>query len=153
MKLKFLLLILSLFFATSVLADHHAKTSTSSEVEAITTAYDLYVKHFIESDYEGIASVMQLPLVQKADKTLIAVTKEEVIDLYRALKANIRPDYKYSTVDKIKVSKVIESIYSIDAYVTRYSDKDEVISKGQAVYFLNNDEGVWKIFYMQFFIK
>ena len=115
--------------------------------------YDLYVKHFIESDYEGIASVMQLPLVQKADKTLIAVTKEEVIDLYRDLKANIRPDYKYSTVDKIKVSKVIESIYSIDAYVTRYSDKDEVISKGQAVYFLNNDEGVWKIFYMQFFIK
>ena len=153
MKLKSLLLILSLFFSTSVLADHHAKTSTSSEVEAITTVYDLYVKHFIESDYEGIASVMQLPLVQKADKTLIAVTKEEVIDLYRDLKANIRPDYKYSTVDKIKVSKVIESIYSIDAYVTRYSDKDEVISKGQAVYFLNNDEGVWKIFYMQFFIK
>ena len=153
MKLKSLLLILSLFFSTSVLADHHAKTSRSSEVEAITTAYDLYVKHFIESDYEGIASVMQLPLVQKADKTLIAVTKEEVIDLYRALKANIRPDYKYSTVDKIKVSKVIESIYSIDAYVTRYSDKDEVISNGQAVYFLNNDEGEWKIFYMQFFIK
>ena len=153
MKLKSLLLILSLSFSSSVLAGHHEKTSTTNDVEAITTAYDLYVKYFIESDYEGIASVMQLPLVQKADKTLIAVTKEEVIDLYKALKANIHPDYKYSTVDKIKVSKVIESIYSIDAYVTRYSDKDEVISKGQAVYFLNNDEGVWKIFYMQFFIK
>ena len=122
-------------------------------MEVLVCAAELTNMNFIESDYEGIASVMQLPLVQKADKTLVAVTKEEVIDLYRALKANIRPDYKYSTVDKIKVSKVIESIYSIDAYVTRYSDKDEVISKGQAVYFLNNDEGVWKIFYMQFFIN
>ena len=105
MKLKSLLLILSLPFSTSVFAGLHERTSTANEVEAITTAYDLYVKHFIESDYEGIASVMQLPLIQKADKTLIAVTREEVI------------------------------------------------SKGQAVYFLNNGKGVWKIFYMQFFIK
>ena len=64
MKLKFLLLILSLFFSTSVLADHHAKTSTSSEVEAITTAYDLYVKHFIESDYEGIFVPTKLRMLE-----------------------------------------------------------------------------------------
>ena len=105
----------------------------------------------IANDFEGIADVMQVPLVQKSEVALIANTRDDVIALYKDMKANIQEGYKYSTVDSLEISRVIDSIYSVEAFITRYNEQDEVVGRAQAIYFLNNHEGPWKMFYMQFF--
>ena len=95
---------------------------------------------------------MQVPLVQKSDSALVAETKDEVIAMYKDMKSNIQGGYKYSTVDSLDIARVIDSIYSVEAFITRYNEQDEVIGRAQAIYFLNNDEGPWRFFYMQFFM-
>ena len=136
---------------SSSYAGHHDEKPIDPNIEQIQSAYDLYIEHFIANDFEGIADVMQVPLVQKSEVALIANTRDEVIALYKDMKANIQEGYKYSTVDSLEISRVIDSIYSVEAFVTRYNEQDKVVGRAQAIYFLNNHEGPWKMFYMQFF--
>ena len=136
---------------SSLYAGHHDEKPIDPNIEQIQSAYDLYIEHFIANDFEGIADVMQVPLVQKSEVALIANTRDEVIALYKDMKANIQEGYKYSMVDSLEISRVIDSIYSVEAFITRYNEQDEVVGRAQAIYFLNNHEGPWKMFYMQFF--
>ena len=152
MKLQALLLVTLAFFSSAAFAGHHESKPVDPNIKQIKAAYDLYIELFIASDYEGIADVMQVPLVQKSDSALVADTKDEVIAMYKDMKSIIQGGYKYSTVDSLDIARVIDSIYSVEAFITRYNEQDEVIGRAQAIYFLNNDEGPWRFFYMQFFM-
>ena len=157
MKFKLLITVLlaafsSAAFFSTAFAGHHESKPIDPNIKQIKAAYDLYIEHFIASDYEGIADVMQVPLVQKSDSALVADTKDEVIAMYKDMKSNIQGGYKYSTVDSLDIARVIDSIYSVEAFITRYDEQDDVIGRAQAIYFLNNDEGPWRFFYMQFFM-
>ena len=152
MKFKLLITVLLAAFSSAAFAGHRESKPVDPNIKQIKAAYDLYIEHFIASDYEGIADVMQVPLVQKSDSALVAETKDEVIAMYKDMKSNIQGGYKYSTVDSLDIARVIDSIYSVEAFITRYNEQDEVIGRTQAIYFLNNDEGPWRFFYMQFFM-
>ena len=99
---------------------------------SIEESYMGYIEQFIADDFEAIASYFSPPVSFNGN---IAETKEDVINHYKNMKANIQDGYAYSVVDKIKVySPKGDDSYLLCSEFTRYNSNDEIIFEGAANY-------------------
>jgi len=117
-------------------------------IEQIKGVFAAYNQDFIDNDFEGIASHFQTPVRIAQANALIAMTPDELMDIYRDIKTNIQEGYKYSTIDRLDVHRLASTVYYADADYTRYNDQDEIIFEGRGLYYFGNETGSWKMFAM-----
>ena len=138
--------LLSLLFTSSVFAGHHEDPN----VAEIKATYQAYVDDFIKRDFEAIANHFQAPMAQKsAEGMIVSDTSEDIVQRYKQYMENIQDGYKYTSIDRLDVTKMTSSLYFADVDFTRFNSKDEVIYQGRSVYFFNNKGGAWKMFFME----
>ena len=138
--------LLSLLITPFALACHHEDPN----VEEIKATYQAYVDDFIKRDFNAIATHFQAPMMQRsAEGMIVSDTTEDIAQRYKQYMDNIQDGYKYSTIDRLDVTKVADSLYYADADFTRFNSKDEVIYQGRSIYFFNNSDGAWKMFSME----
>ena len=138
--MKKLIMICCIFFAVSC--------SVNSEDDLnrfeIQKLYRLYVDDFIANDFESIASYFDTPVDSKSFN-VIAETDEDVIRLFKDIKANIQEGYAYSVIDNISVTNVKDDTYLLCADYSRYDNNDKLLFEGRTHYvYINTSEG-WKI--------
>ena len=143
MKLKSLLLTLSLFFSISVLAGHHEDPSAESVEKELRE----YVKDFMAKDYLAIASHFRAPMMYVGfGGTFTFSTEKEIVSMYKNMMSNIQEGYAYSTTDRIDVTRMSSTTYAADMYFTRYNAADGKIFEGRSIYMFGNQKGAWKMF-------
>ena len=138
--MKKLIMICCIFFAVSC--------SVNSEDDLnrfeIQKLYRLYVDDFIANDFESIASYFDTPVDSKSFN-VIAETDEDIIRLFKDIKANIQEGYAYSVIDNISVTNVEDDTYLLCADYSRYNNNDKLLFEGRTHYvYINTSEG-WKI--------
>ena len=138
--MKKLIMICCIFFAVSC--------SVNSEDDLnrfeIQKLYQLYVDDFIASDFESIASYFDTPVDSKSFN-VIAETDEDVIRLFKDIKANIQEGYAYSVIDNISVTNVKDDTYLLCADYSRYNNNDKLLFEGRTHYVYINTSDGWKI--------
>ena len=138
--MKKLIMICCIFFAVSC--------SVNSEDDLnrfeIQKLYRLYVDDFIASDFESIASYFDTPVDSKSFN-VIAETDEDVIRLFKDIKANIQEGYAYSLIDNISVTNVEDDSYLLCADYSRYNKNDKLLFEGRTHYVYINTSDGWKI--------
>ena len=138
--MKKLIMICCIFFAVSC--------SVNSEDDLnrfeIQKLYRLYVDDFIANDFESIATYFDTPVDSKSFN-VIAETDEDIIRLFKDIKANIQEGYAYSVIDNISVTNVEDDTYLLCADYSRYDNNDKLLFEGRTHYvYINTSEG-WKI--------
>ena len=138
--MKKLIMICCIFFAVSC--------SVNSEDDLnrfeIQKLYRLYVDDFIASDFESIASYFDTPVDSKSFN-VIAETDEDIIRLFKDIKANIQEGYAYSVIDNISVTNVEDNTYLLCADYSRYNNNDKLLFEGRTHYVYINTSDGWKI--------
>ena len=138
--MKKLIMICCIFFAVSC--------SVNSEDDLnrfeIQKLYRLYVDDFIASDFESIASYFDTPVDSKSFN-IIAETDEDIISLFKDIKANIQEGYAYSVIDNISVTNVEDDTYLLCADYSRYNNNDKLLFEGRTHYVYINTSDGWKI--------
>ena len=138
--MKKLIMICCIFFAVSC--------SVNSEDDLnrfeIQKLYRLYVDDFIASDFESIASYFDTPVDSKSFN-IIAETDEDIISLFKDIKANIQEGYAYSLIDNISVTNVEDDSYLLCADYSRYNKNDKLLFEGRTHYVYINTSDGWKI--------
>ena len=138
--MKKLIMICCIFFAVSC--------SVNSEDDLnkfeIQKLYRLYVDDFIDDDFESIASYFDTPVESKSFN-VIAETDEDVIRLFKDIKANIQEGYAYSVIDNISVTNVEDDTYLLCADYSRYNNNDKLLFEGRTHYVYINTSDGWKI--------
>ena len=138
--MKKLIIICCIFFAVSC--------SVNSEDDLnrfeIQKLYRLYVDDFIASDFESIASYFDTPVDSKSFN-VIAETDEDIIRLFKDIKANIQEGYAYSVIDNISVTNVEDDTYLLCADYSRYNNNDKLLFEGRTHYVYINTSDGWKI--------
>ena len=138
--MKKLIMICCIFFAVSC--------SVNSEDDLnrfeIQKLYRLYVDDFIDDDFESIASYFDTPVESKSFN-VIAETDEDVIRLFKDIKANIQEGYAYSLIDNISVTNVEDDTYLLCADYSRYNNNDKLLFEGRTHYVYINTSDGWKI--------
>ena len=138
--MKKLIMICCIFFAVSC--------SVNSEDDLnrfeIQKLYRLYVDDFIDDDFESIASYFDTPVESKSFN-VIAETDEDVIRLFKDIKANIQEGYAYSVIDNISVTNVEDDTYLLCADYSRYDNNDKLLFEGRTHYVYINTSDGWKI--------
>ena len=110
----------------------------------IQKLYRLYVDDFIASDFESIASYFDTPVDSKSFN-VIAETDEDIIRLFKDIKANIQEGYAYSVIDNISVTNVEDDTYLLCADYSRYNNNDKLLFEGRTHYVYINTSDGWKI--------
>ena len=110
----------------------------------IQKLYRLYVDDFIASDFESIASYFDTPVDSKSFN-VIAETDEDIIRLFKDIKANIQEGYAYSVIDNISVTNVEDDTYLLCADYSRYDNNDKLLFEGRTHYVYINTSDGWKI--------
>ena len=138
--MKKLIMICCIFFAVSC--------SVNSEDDLnrfeIQKLYRLYVDDFIDDDFESIASYFDTPVESKSFN-VIAETDEDIIRLFKDIKANIQEGYAYSVIDNISVTNVEDDTYLLCADYSRYNNNDKLLFEGRTHYVYINTSDGWKI--------
>ena len=138
--MKKLIMICCIFFAVSC--------SVNSEDDLnrfeIQKLYRLYVDDFIANDFESIASYFDTPVDSKSFN-VIAETDEDIIRLFKDIKANIQEGYAYSVIDNISVTNVEDDTYLLCADYSRYNKNDKLLFEGRTHYVYINTSDGWKI--------
>ena len=138
--MKKLIMICCIFFAVSC--------SVNSEDDLnrfeIQKLYRLYVDDFIANDFESIATYFDTPVDSKSFN-VIAETDEDIIRLFKDIKANIQEGYAYSVIDNISVTNVEDDIYLLCADYSRYNNNDKLLFEGRTHYVYINTSDGWKI--------
>ena len=138
--MKKLIKIFCFFFAVSC--------SVNSEDDLnrfeIQKLYRLYVDDFIANDFESIASYFDTPVDSKSFN-VIAETDEDIIRLFKDIKANIQEGYAYSVIDNISVTNVEDDTYLLCADYSRYNNNDKLLFEGRTHYVYINTSDGWKI--------
>ena len=138
--MKKLIMICCIFFAVSC--------SVNSEDDLnrfeIQKLYRLYVDDFIANDFESIASYFDTPVDSKSFN-VIAETDEDIIRLFKDIKANIQEGYAYSVIDNISVTNVEDDTYLLCADYSRYNNNDKLLFEGRTHYVYINTSDGWKI--------
>ena len=141
------ILLVALALISSGCSEQIPVNQDDPNIEQIKAVYMAYVQDFIESDFEGIASHFQTPVMQRGP-TRISMTPDDLMGSYRYDKTNIQEGYKYSTIDRLDVHRLASTVYYADADYTRYNDQDEIIFEGRSLYYFSNESGSWKMFAM-----
>ena len=138
--MKKLIMICCIFFAVSC--------SVNSEDDLnrfeIQKLYRLYVDDFIANDFESIATYFDTPVDSKSFN-VIAETDEDIIRLFKDIKANIQEGYAYSVIDNISVTNVEDDTYLLCADYSRYNNNDKLLFEGRTHYVYINTSDGWKI--------
>ena len=138
--MKKLIMICCIFFAVSC--------SVNSEDDLnrfeIQKLYRLYVDDFIANDFESIATYFDTPVDSKSFN-VIAETDEDIIRLFKDIKANIQEGYAYSVIDNISVTNVKDDTYLLCADYSRYDKNDKLLFEGRTHYVYINTSDGWKI--------
>ena len=138
--MKKLIMICCIFFAASC--------SVNSEDDLnrfeIQKLYRLYVDDFIANDFESIATYFDTPVDSKSFN-VIAETDEDIIRLFKDIKANIQEGYAYSVIDNISVTNVEDDTYLLCADYSRYNNNDKLLFEGRTHYVYINTSDGWKI--------
>ena len=138
--MKKLIMICCIFFAVSC--------SVNSEDDLnrfeIQKLYRLYVDDFIANDFESIASYFDTPVDSKSFN-VVAETDEDIIRLFKDIKANIQEGYAYSVIDNISVTNVEDDTYLLCADYSRYNNNDKLLFEGRTHYVYINTSDGWKI--------
>lgn len=137
---------LSLLISSSVFSGHHEDLN----IKEIKTTYQAYVDDFINKDFEAIANHFQAPMMQRTEEGMIVSdTPADISQRYRNYMENIQDGYKYSTVNRLDVTRLSSSLYYADADYSRFNSKNELLHHGRSIYFFSNADGGWKIFSME----
>ena len=129
---------LSLLIASSVFAGHHEDLN----IKEIKTNHQAYVDDFINKDFKAIARHFQAPMMQRTEEGIIVSdTPSDISQLYRNHMENIQDEYKYSTVNRLDVTRLSSSLYYADADYSRFNPKNEVLHHGRSIYFFSNANG------------
>ena len=138
--MKKLIMICCVFFAVSC--------SVNSEDDLnrfeIQKLYRLYVDDFIANDFESIASYFDTPVDSKSFN-VVAETDEDIIRLFKDIKANIQEGYAYSVIDNISVTNVKDDTYLLCVDYSRYNKNDKLLFEGRTHYVYINTSDGWKI--------
>ena len=110
----------------------------------IQKLYRLYVDDFIANDFESIATYFDTPVDSKSFN-VIAETDEDIIRLFKDIKANIQEGYAYSVIDNISVTNVEDDTYLLCADYSRYNNNDKLLFEGRTHYVYINTSDGWKI--------
>ena len=138
--MKKLIMICCVFFAVSCSVNNEDDLNRFE----IQKLYRLYVDDFIANDFESIASYFDTPVDSKSFN-VIAETDEDIIRLFKDIKANIQEGYAYSVIDNISVTNVEDDTYLLCADYSRYNNNDKLLFEGRTHYvYINTSEG-WKI--------
>ena len=138
--MKKLIKIFCFFFAVSCSVNNEDDLNRFE----IQKLYRLYVDDFIANDFESIATYFDTPVDSKSFN-VIAETDEDIIRLFKDIKANIQEGYAYSVIDNISVTNVEDDTYLLCADYSRYNNNDKLLFEGRTHYvYINTSEG-WKI--------
>ena len=138
--MKKLIMICCIFFAVSCSVNNEDDLNRFE----IQKLYRLYVDDFIANDFESIATYFDTPVDSKSFN-VIAETDEDIIRLFKDIKANIQEGYAYSVIDNISVTNVKDDTYLLCADYSRYNNNDKLLFEGRTHYvYINTSEG-WKI--------
>ena len=138
--MKKLIMICCIFFAVSCSVNNEDDLNRFE----IQKLYRLYVDDFIASDFESIASYFDTPVDSKSFN-VIAETDEDIIRLFKDIKANIQEGYAYSVIDNISVTNVEDDTYLLCADYSRYNNNDKLLFEGRTHYVYINTSDGWKI--------
>ena len=138
--MKKLIMICCIFFAVSCSVNNEDDLNRFE----IQKLYRLYVDDFIASDFESIASYFDTPVDSKSFN-VIAETDEDIIRLFKDIKANIQEGYAYSLIDNISVTNVEDDTYLLCADYSRYNNNDKLLFEGRTHYVYINTSDGWKI--------
>ena len=109
---------LSLLISFSVFAGHHEDLN----IKEIKTTYQAYVDDFISKDFESIANHFQAPMMQRTEKGMVVSdTPADISQRYRNFMGSIQDGYKYSTVNRLDVTRLSSSLYYADADYSRFN--------------------------------
>ena len=138
--MKKLIMICCIFFAVSCSVNNEDDLNRFE----IQKLYRLYVDDFIASDFESIASYFDTPVDSKSFNVIVE-TDEDIIRLFKDIKANIQEGYAYSVIDNISVTNVEDDTYLLCADYSRYNNNDKLLFEGRTHYVYINTSDGWKI--------
>ena len=138
--MKKLIMICCIFFAVSCSVNNEDDLNRFE----IQKLYRLYVDDFIANDFESIASYFDTPVDSKSFNVIVE-TDEDVIRLFKDIKANIQEGYAYSVIDNISVTNVEDGTYLLCADYSRYNNNDKLLFEGRTHYVYINTSDGWKI--------
>ena len=113
------ILLVALALISSGCSEQIPVNQDDPNIEQIKGVFAAYNQDFIDNDFEGIASHFQTPVRIAQANALIAMTPDELMDIYRDIKTNIQEGYKYSIIDRLDVHRLASTVYYADADYTR----------------------------------
>jgi ketosteroid isomerase-like protein len=113
----------------------------------IIKKWEEYSKAFEYADFEKIASYFTYPLtVSLLESPQIIENKKELISFYKKTRNNVQEGYKYSALDKSKITWLSKDVFMIDATYSRYNKNYKKIFQGRGLYMYKKIADQWKMF-------
>ena len=113
----------------------------------IIDQWEEYSKAFEYADYNKIVSYFAFPVTFGImDEPQILNNKEELLELYKNIRSNVQDGYKYSLLEKSKVTWLSKDICMIDATYSRFNSNYKRIFIGRGIYMYKRIDDQWKMF-------